>query len=907
MLSAAMIAGSVSAAGFFIWVERTLPDPGNLISRAIPQSTKIYDRTGKTVLYDIHGAEKRTLIKLADIPEIIKWSTIAIEDKKFYEHGGFDLRGIARAIFINIAKRGKVQGGSTITQQLIKNSVLSSEKTYTRKFKELILAWKLESKMSKDQILELYLNEIPYGSTSYGIAASAETFFGKKANDLALSEAALLAALPKAPTYFSPYGNHKEELLARSRHVIDEMAAIGKISKEEATEAKADNPILRVLPRREAITAPHFVFYVKEILTEKYGEKLVEQGGLKVITSLDLDKQNAAEEAIAAQVKNNEKQWQAGNAALVAIDPKTGQVLAMVGSKDYFDMENDGNVNVTLRPRQPGSSFKPIVYAASFLRGYTPTTVLFDVNTVFKTEIGKDYEPKNYDLKERGPVTVRQALAGSLNIPAVKMIYLTGVENVLDLADKLGYTTLKERSRFGLSLVLGGGEVKLLEHAAAFGVFAADGIKHTISPILKVEDSSGRVLEEWKDEEVEGVPQDAARQITGILSDNNARAYIFGEQNYLTLPDRPVAAKTGTTNDYRDAWTIGYTPEVVAGVWVGNNNNKEMKLGADGSKIAAPIWNAFMKKILENVAPSAFPEPEIVITGKPILDGEPYSYITLKINKTTGLLADENTPSDQIEEKTYRQVHNVLHYIRRDDPRGSPPANPKDDPQYESWEAAVQRWAAEQGIKTENPILPDDKQNISIKFLQPEGNLEVEKNFNASLEVSSAAPITKIELRLDEKLLMTLVGEPWFTAINLDSSVSAENHILSARAYDENGYFRDEKITIKLKDILATSVLQGTALKWKNPRTSRTIRTSEFPFSVMASVDDPSFGRAELLLDGREEDISLGAAIRESNGTFRWIWGAPPPDGSFNLKIKIYKEGNTYLLEPLMPITINSN
>lgn len=837
LLSAAILAGSVAASGFFIWIEHSLPDPANLMERAVAQSTKIYDRTGKTVLYEIHGAQKRTLIDLKDVPEAVKWATIAIEDKNFYEHGGFDLRGIARAIFVNLTKGGKVQGGSTITQQLIKNSILSKEKTYSRKLKELILAWKLESRLSKDQILELYLNEIPYGSTSYGIESAAETFFGKKTPELSASEATLLTALPKAPTYYSPYGNHKDELLARSRHILDEMVQIGKMTKEEAEKAKADNPLERILPRREAIIAPHFVLYIKELLTEKYGERLVEQGGLKVITTLDLDKQKFAEEAITAQGAENEKKWGAGNAALVSLDPQTGQILAMVGSRDYFDDTHDGNVNVTIRPRQPGSSFKPIVYAASFLKGFTPTTILYDVNTIFKTEIGEDYEPKNYDLKEHGPVTVRQALAGSLNIPAVKMIYLTGVKNVLDLADKIGYTTLKERSRFGLSLVLGGGEVKLLEHTSAFGVFASLGTKHTISPLLKVEESSGTVLEEWVDEKEEVFPTQIAHQISNILSDNDARSFIFGAQNFLTLPGRAVAAKTGTTNDYHDAWTIGYTPELVTGVWVGNNNNSEMKRGADGSKIAAPIWNAYMRKALQNTPPSFFSAPEAVVTGKPVLDGNPYNTLKIRINRATGLLADENVSEDQVETREYRQVHNILHYINKNDPRGAPPTEPQSDPQYENWETGVKNWATTNGIITELP---------------PEVTASL-------LEEATSQPVL----------------QPPVTEIN-----------------------REENVT---QDV---TVLGFSAVKWKSPKNNKQLSAEMFPFTIIASLTDQNFTEAELIVESKNNNFSLGLAQKEENGNYRWFWSEYPPKEDYLLRIKINFQGKKFYLEP--PITVSA-
>lgn len=844
VISVAMIAGSVSAAGFFIWIEHTLPDPGNLIDRTVEQSTKIFDRTGKIVLYDIHGEKKRTVISFSDIPDSIKWATIAIEDKKFYEHSGFDIKGIIRSVIVDISRGGKAQGGSTITQQLIKNSILSREKTYTRKIKELILAWKLENKLSKDQILELYLNEIPYGSISYGIESAAQTFFGKEAKELSLSEVAMLAALPKAPSYYSPYGNHKDELASRTRFVIDEMAEIGKITAEEAAEAKKDDPVSRVLPRRESIIAPHFVMYVKEILTEKYGDRMVEQGGLKVITSLDLDKQKFAEEAVAAQVEDNEKKWKAGNASLVSLDPKTGQILAMVGSRDYFDEEHDGNVNVALRPRQPGSSFKPIVYAASFIKGFTPNTILFDVNTIFKTEIGEDYEPKNYDLKEHGPVTVRSALAGSLNIPAVKMIYLTGIKNVLDLADNLGYSTLKERSRFGLSLVLGGGEVKLLEHTAAFGVFATEGVKHEISPILKVEDPSGLVLEEWKDSSQEVLSPQVVRQISSILSDNDARTFIFGAQNYLILPDRAVAAKTGTTNDYHDAWTVGYTPELVTGVWVGNNDNAEMKKGADGSKIAAPIWNAYMRKALSNIPPSSFNPPDDVITGKFILDGVPYSTVSVKINSATGLPADESTPPGQIVTKEYRQYHSILYYINKDDPRGPAPADPKLDLQYLNWELGVQNWAAANGFVNEAPPLTAQ---VNQETLEPEQGSNINTGVNQDKpEINQTATLDSVSVK-------------WKNPRN------------------------NKQLTT---DVFPFAVIASLS--------DPDIYEAEVIIKGGSALSSPQGGKT----------ISLGTAKKESNGNFMWFWGEVPSPGDYTLQIRVFSQNKQYLVDPPINISI---
>ena len=627
------------------WVAKDLPNPNKIIDRSVAQSTKIYDRTGKELLYDIHGNEKRTVVPLAEIPEFVKQTTLAAEDRNFYKHQGFSLTGIIRSVLKNIFTGSKV-GGSTLTQQLVKNAILSPEKTYTRKLKELILSYQIEKKFSKDQILQLYFNEIPYGSVAYGVEAAAQTYFGKSVRNVTLAEAAVLAALPQAPTYYSPYGSHLDQLFGRQQYVLDSMAELGYITQADANHAKEAEITFK--KRAENITAPHFVAAVKEYLTEKYGDLAVEQGGLQVLTTLDTYKQQIAEAVINELAENNAKQYNANNAALVALDPKTGQVLAMVGSRDFFAdpyPENcepgrtclfDPQVNIALRPRQPGSSFKPIVYATAFRQGYTPDTVLYDVVTNFQNYDLKDYEPKDYDLKERGPVTIRQALAGSLNIPAVKAIYLAGIDNVLDLAQSLGYTTLTDRSRYGLSLVLGGGEVKLLEHVNAYAVFAREGEWHPTSLILEVKDKDGNVLEEFKSQEKKVLETQTARQINAILSDNSARAYIFGASNYLNLGERPVAAKTGTTNDYRDAWTIGYTPSIAVGVWVGNSDNEEMKRGADGSVVAAPIWQKYLQRILGDTPTETFKAPEPIQTDKPSLNGSLAEGIKIKIDKASG-------------------------------------------------------------------------------------------------------------------------------------------------------------------------------------------------------------------------------------------------------------------------------
>ncbi|MBI4133754.1 transglycosylase domain-containing protein [Candidatus Uhrbacteria bacterium] len=777
------LGGALALAMLTAWVSRDLPNPDTLLERNVALSTKIYDRTGTHLLYEIHGTQSRTLIRLEDIPDYAVQATIAIEDKNFYRHRGFVLKSIVRAILTNVFRAQAIRGASTITQQFVKNAILTPEKTFARKIRELILSIEIERRFTKEQILQLYFNEIPYGRSNYGIEAASLSYFGKSARDLTLAEAATLAALPQAPT---THLNNPDRLLARRNFVLDLMVEQGYLTAGDAAAAQEER--LEVRQRLENIVAPHFVLWVKEILTEKYGERQVEQGGLKVVTSLNFDFQKAAEEAVAAGIEKIESKG-GGNASLVAIDPKTGQIVAMVGSRDYFDEEHDGAVNVALRPRQPGSSFKPIVYAASFMKGYTPTTILYDVETVFKTD-QKDYVPHNYDDGERGPLTVRQALAGSLNIPAVKMIYLTGIDRVLDLAEAMGYTTLSDRSRFGLSLVLGGGEVKLLEHVSAYATLANEGVRFDPVAILRVEHPDGSILEEWQPREgIRALDTEIVRLVTDILHDNNARAYIFGTNNRLTLPDRPVAAKTGTTNDFRDGWTLGYVPQLAAGVWTGNNDNAAMDRGADGSVIAAPIWQAFMQKALEGISPESFSPPQPIVTGKPILDGQVPGTLTVRIDRASGLLATEYTPPNWVEERTYPELHDILHYVQKDDPRGAPPENPAADPQYENWEAAVRTWAATQDGATpysapptepDNLHVPDNKPRIALVNFSREGHA-----LTVSLELSAPRGVHRVSYVVDGVLVTERTAFPFDGTVQLPDTLPAGSHSLLITAYDD--------------------------------------------------------------------------------------------------------------------------
>ncbi|MBI4118775.1 MAG: transglycosylase domain-containing protein [Parcubacteria group bacterium] len=675
---------TLSALAVFIVFARNLPDPSNLEDRTVTESTKIYDRTGQIILYDIHGEERRTIIPFNEIPGVVKDATIVAEDRDFYQHRGIDFKAIIRAFLSNLTS-DSLQGGSTITQQFVKKSILSDERTLTRKIKEAILALELERRYSKDEILNFYLNQIPYGANAYGIEAAAQTFFSKKASDLTLSEAVLLASLPKATSYYSPYGEHKDQLIVRQHNILNKMAELNYISNAEAARAKKQT--LNFSKIKSGIQAPHFVFYVKNLVEEKYGEEYVAKAGLKVITTLDWDLQNIAETAVAAGADRNDKVG-AHNAALTALDPKTGQILVMVGSRDYFkdplpagcdpgvNCQFEGNVNVVTRLRQPGSAFKPFVYATAFKKGYTDKTILFDIPTQFDTgcnslgqpqSVGtKCYSPRNFDFKFRGPVTARAALANSLNVPAVQMLYLAGVEDSINTAEDMGLSTLKDRSRFGLSLVLGGGEIKLLELASAFGVLATEGVRHAPVSILRIENGKGEVLEEFKDEPSQVLDSEISRLVTNILSDNNARIPIFGPRSPLFFEGRPVAAKTGTTNEFRDGWTLGYTPSLVAGVWVGNNDNTPIKQ-EPGVYVAAPIWRDFMTQAFEklNLVPESFTPPQVKEVAKPILNGQHI------ING---------------------EIHSTLYYINRNDPTGSPPANPYADPMFNNWESAVRAW-----------------------------------------------------------------------------------------------------------------------------------------------------------------------------------------------------------------------
>lgn len=583
-----------------IWLFWGIPLPTQLADENFPVSTKIFDRNGK-LIYEIFGSQRRTPIKLDELPKHVKDATIAIEDKDFYTHKGFSPTGIARALKKTFFE-GKTQGGSTITQQLVKNSLLSHERTLKRKAQEFALAVAVETIYSKDTILEMYLNQIPYGGTAYGIEAAAETYFGKSARELSLAEAAYLAGLPVAPSRYSPFGAHPELAKGRQEQVLEAMLKENMITTEEKDKAVQEEIKLKEF---QNLKAPHFSLWIKEQLAQTYGERVVEQGGLRVTTTLDLELQEYAQEVVASEVGRLTKQ-KVGNGAAIVTRPTSGEILAMVGSKDYYAEDEDGNVNVVFRERQPGSSIKPLNYALGIRdKKITAATPLADVPTCFGVAGQPVYCPVNYDGSYHGGQHVRYSLGNSYNVPAVRTLALNGIENFIEFAESMGITTFSDPSRYGLSLTLGGGEVRPFDMATAFGVFANGGIKQEPIGILKVEDWKGKVLEEVKVEDIElggarVLDPEVTFIISHILSDNGARTAAFGPSSLLNVTGHPeVSVKTGTTNDRRDNWTIGYTAHMVAVAWVGNNDNTPMSGAVSGVSGASPIWNKIIKKALD--------------------------------------------------------------------------------------------------------------------------------------------------------------------------------------------------------------------------------------------------------------------------------------------------------------------
>lgn len=812
--AAAMMLAVLSSLAVVYWVATLkIPDIESLGEVKVAQSTKIYDRTGKIVLWDIHEDIQRTVIPIENISRHVKNATIAIEDSSFYQHKGVDFLGIMRSVLVDL-KSGKLkQGGSTITQQLVKNTLLTKDKTFSRKIKEIILTMKIEKVLSKEQILERYLNEIPYGGSSYGIESASKIFFGKSAADINLAEAAYLASLPKAPTYYSPYGNHKEELETRKNFVLGKMTSLGFITSEEAEIAKEEKVVF-VNKGQNSIKAAHFSVFIRAYLEEKYGQDVIEQGGLKVTTTLDYALQQKAEELAARYAKENKEKFNASNTSIVALDPKTGQILVMVGSKDYFNKEDQGNFNVSLAYRQPGSAIKPFVYAAAFKKGYTPETTLFDLQTEFNPSClhkyatgtvitaqsssgGKDecYMPENYDNKFRGPINLRSALAQSLNIPSVKTLYLAGIQNSLNTIKDMGISSLNDPNRYGLTLVLGGGEVSLFELTGAYSVFANNGVRNPPIGILKIEDKNGKVVEEFKDQSRQVLDKNVALTITDILSDNKARTPAFGENSPLYFPGRQVAAKTGTTNDYRDAWVVGYTPNLTVGAWFGNNDNSSMEKKVAGL-IVAPMWNEFLNEVFKILPKENFEKPTKTKTSKPALNGEWRGEQKYLIDKISQKLATEHTPPELIEEKTLTEVHSILYWLNKDNPKGAKPEKPEQDPQFQLWEIPVRKWATENNIKDQTmDDIPKEKDDIHKPEYQPKITMDYpikdntynkEEVINIKITQKSKFGLGQIDFFFNGSYIGTSKINPFgFSFKPADYNITQEKAELKIIAYDQ--------------------------------------------------------------------------------------------------------------------------
>jgi 1A family penicillin-binding protein len=756
------------------------PDLQSFDARLLGQSAKIYDRTGTILLYDLSQKIRRTVVPLDQVSPYIKKATVAIEDADFYNHKGIRATSVIRAILANITSFSFSQGGSTITQQVVKNSLLTKDKTISRKIKEWILAIKLEKTADKDTILNLYLNESPYGGNVYGVEEASRLYFAKKSSDVTLAEAAYLAALPQSPTVLSPYGNNKQRLIDRKNLVLQKMLENKLITKEEFD--KASNEDVTFQPRSVSnIKAPHFVMYLKDYLEEEYGDALLAEGGLKITSTIDYDLQAKAEEIVKDYViKTGAKTYKATNGAMVAIDPKTGQILMMVGSRDYFDKEIEGNFNVATARRQPGSAFKPFVYATAFKKGMTPDTPLFDVPTEFNSSCSpsgvpiatgaKCYNPENYEGGYKGLMSVRSALAQSRNIPAVKALYLAGVDDSLKTATDMGITGLAGADQYGLSLALGGAEVSPLDMASAFGVFAQDGVRNDVTGILKIEKMDGEVVEEFKPDPKEVLDNQVAREINSVLTDRYARASIFGSNYFGT---RQVGIKSGTTNSSRDAWMVGYTPSISVSSWMGNNNNTPMAQQAS-ARIIGPMWKSFMDYALDKLPTETFEEPDpIPEDTKPFLRGA------------------WQTPSGE--------VHSELFWINRNDVAGDAPGYGSHDPLFRNWEAGMQNygggWVGQitgsstlpGGIITGTPGIPTTP--MSFQITSPARNSAVSINDRIYVNVAGASGnTTQVQYFINDSPVGTVNQAPFtFSFIPAQVSGIQDENVIKAVMQDNLG------------------------------------------------------------------------------------------------------------------------
>ncbi|MFC1625445.1 penicillin-binding protein [Patescibacteria group bacterium] len=785
-----------------------LPSPDKIVRRE-GFSTKILDRNGEA-LYDIYSSERRSPVNLDEVPLYLRQATIAIEDKNFYKHSGFDPFGMARGA-LRLFTRGRAQGGSTLTQQLVKNVLLTPERSIFRKIKEFVLAVQIERKYSKDEILQMYLNEAPYGGTAWGVESASEMYFGTSVKDLNLTQSAILAGLPQRPSSYSPYSSTPDAYIARTKEVLRRMREDDYITKDQEEEVGNQLENVKFQARGADFKAPHFVQFVQKVLEDRYGENIVEQGGLQVTTTLDLALQEEAQDIVAAEIAKVEGQH-ITNGAAVVINPETGEILAMVGSKNFNDPDYDGQVNVTTSLRQPGSAIKPITYATAFKKGYTASTMLMDVPTTFPGGTGQpDYKPENYDGEYRGPIQLRYALANSINLIAVKTLALVGIKDTLKTAYDLGLTTLeptKENlSRLGLSMTLGGGEVKLLELTDAYCTFVNKGYHVEPISVLKVEDSNGKVLEEVKPKKASSdgkkvLTSEQAFLIANILSDNDARKEIFGTNSLLNLAG--VMVKTGTTNDKRDNWAVGGNNSAMVGVWVGNNDNSPMKSVASGISGATPIWRKITQEALKGKSNAGFEIPDGVVTAsvdsvsgyrehdgyssrteyfiKGTEPGEDTVHTKLKVCKSDGKLA---TPSD-VAAGNYEEKEFFV--FKEEDPTaGSGGQN--------RWQEGILNWLNTQSDSKYHP--PTDycgtQIPINVEFVNPtDRTSNIPNTFTVKVKADSTSTIVQIELEIDGTKMRTFDAPPYEYQADLSDGI----HTLRAKAKDSSGNESDRNITI---------------------------------------------------------------------------------------------------------------
>ncbi len=814
------IIGVVFTGILFAWYAKDLPRPDK-VKRSDGLSTVVLDRNGEK-LYDIFEDENRILVKWEDIPQSLKDATIAVEDKDFYKHQGLSRTGILRAL-LNIFVFRNLQGGSTLTQQLVKNVLLTQERTIPRKIKEAILAIQIERKYTKDEILRMYLNEAPYGGTAVGVEAASEYYFGKPVRELTLVESAVIAGLPQSPSRYSPFSGEEKAYVPRSQHVLRRMREDNYISSAQETQAKSELDRVVFVSSGQGLRAPHFVAYVRELLAQKFGEKMIAAGGLTVTTTIEWKLQEKAQTAVFEEVEKAKK-LKVGNGAAVVLDPKTGEILAMVGSKDYMATDSGGyKFNVATQAlRQPGSAIKPIMYAAAFKKGYTPSTLLLDVDTKYPSgdPDKPEYNPKNYDNKFRGPMQLRYALGNSMNTIAVKVSALVGVRDSLRLAYDMGLTTLEPSDenlkRIGLSLTLGGGEVKLLDLTSAFGVFANMGLRHDPVAILKVVDSHAKTIYEHKASSGRQVlSSEISFLVSDILSDNEARKEVFGPRSYLVIGGHTVAAKTGTTDDKRDNWAMGYTPSVVVGTWVGNNDNSPMHPSlASGVTGAAPIWSRIMREALAKHPDEPFVRPSGVVEmeidsygGGTPKDGYPTRkerfvkgteptgpaaiYKEVKVSKSdTNKLANPV----QIAKGEYDSRSFVI--FSEDDPVSSDGKN--------RWQEAINAWISGQSDPKFHPPTETSSTSdaIAVSIKEPGNETQVNsRDVKIRVEAGAGQGVDKIEIYVDGKREREVSGSQASETIDMKTDGV---HTIKAKAIDTKGNVAEREIRISVNQPFPT-------------------------------------------------------------------------------------------------------